>query len=192
MPLTKGSSDETISHNIREMIRAGHPQKQAVAAALATAREVHKAAGGTVSSKVHVGPIVSSVAGRTDHLPMHVPSGSYVFPADIVSALGEGNTAAGHKIIHRVFEGIPYAGDKMYGQDIKKPYGMPLPKADGGATSEVPIVAAGGEYVLGPEFVTALGKGNIDHGHKILDAFVKAVRKNTIKTLQKLPGPKMD
>ena len=47
---------------------------------------------------VHVGPIHSAVAGRTDHLPMHVPSGAYVLPADIVSAMGEGNTAAGFKV----------------------------------------------------------------------------------------------
>ena len=34
MPLKEGKSEKVISNNIREMVRAGHPQKQAVAAAM--------------------------------------------------------------------------------------------------------------------------------------------------------------
>lgn len=34
MPLTPGSSKSIISSNIKEMVASGHPQKQAVAAAL--------------------------------------------------------------------------------------------------------------------------------------------------------------
>ena len=39
MPLEPGASRETVSNNVREMMHSGHPQKQAVAAALNEARE---------------------------------------------------------------------------------------------------------------------------------------------------------
>jgi hypothetical protein len=147
-------------------------------------------------AKTHKGAIHSSVAGRTDHLPMHVASGSYVIPADIISAMGEGNSMAGFKVAKNIFsapgpygqstDSLPYGASGL-------PYGVPSPKkAAGGATDAVPIVAAGGEYVIPPEDVMHLGGGDMDHGHKILDAFVKKMRQKTIKTLQGLPGPKKD
>ena len=191
------------------MVHAGHPQKQAIAAALNTARQ-SKAVGGLNQTtgnmpymgnietphKIHAGPIHSPVAGRTDHLPMNVKSGSYVIPADIISAMGEGNTMAGFKVAKHMFSSHPYF------QENKMPYqargSMPYAVGTGpygaklatGGSAPVEIVAAGGEYVITPEDVTALGGGDIDHGHEILDHFVVGYRKKTIDTLKKLPGPK--
>lgn len=161
-----------------------------------------KARGGMTTTKVegavmpHSGPIHSQVAGRTDHLPMHVKSGSYVIPADIISAMGEGNTMAGFRQAKRVFGGSPYQQNspEPYEQGATA-YGAEMPtKAEGGEITDdlVPIVAAGGEYVITPEEVVAIGKGDLDSGHKILDAFVKKTRAKTIDTLKKLPGPKKD
>jgi hypothetical protein len=45
MPLKSGSSDEVISANIREMVQAGHPQKQAQAAAYRNAGRSRKGKG---------------------------------------------------------------------------------------------------------------------------------------------------
>lgn len=39
MPLEKGGSDATRGRNIAEMIRAGHPKKQAIAAAYSQQRK---------------------------------------------------------------------------------------------------------------------------------------------------------
>jgi hypothetical protein len=207
MPLAKGKSQKTISRNIAEMIDLGHPREQAIAAALNTARQA-RASGGTVNEeKLFTGPVHSPVAGRTDHLPMHVPSGSYVIPADIISAMGEGNTVAGFKHMRRMFSGAVYSGQTApYSQDNGPyntkpaqtpyngqggPYNEPL-KARGGSTSSVPVVVAGGEYILSPEEVAYAGGGDMDAGHRVLDDFVKRYRAKTIKTLSNLPGPKRD
>ena len=53
MPLSKGRSQKTISHNIAEMIGAGHPRDQAIAAALSTARKMAKAGGGGLYANIH-------------------------------------------------------------------------------------------------------------------------------------------
>lgn len=137
---------------------------------------------GTPNIANHVtGPLHSVVPGRTDHLPISVPEHSYVLPADVVSALGEGNTAAGMRLLNRQFGTSP------------------IRRALGGRTGQmgqtgkpVDIAAAGGEYVVPPEHVATLGNGNLQHGHAVLDAFVKHVRASTVKTLRKMPGPKKD
>lgn len=151
----------------------------------------------------HEGAINAGVAGRTDHLPMTVSSGSYVIPADIISSMGEGNTIAGFAHMHRMFGGnprgagaTPYrgaggpynSGAHPYDQ-AKGPYGM----ARGGHpkvhASGVPIVAAGGEFVLSPDQVKEAGAGDLERGHRVLDKWVLLMRKDLIKTLKKLPGP---
>ena len=148
--------------------------------------------------KLHTGPLHSTVAGRTDHLPSNVPNGAYVLPADIVSAMGEGNTMAGFKVAKRMFEGAkrhfggtPYAGDNgPYGQS-GGPYGM----AEGGEAQGkegVPVQVAGGEHVLAPHEVAFAGMGDMDMGHRALDEFVLRQRSKTVKTLRGLPGPKRD
>jgi len=151
----------------------------------------------------HSGIINMAVGGRTDHIPMNVLEGSYVLPADIVSGLGEGNTLAGSKILDNMFHSSPYATKTPdFKATPKFPSPAPMvnqPKAQamgGRSTSAkskpVPIIAAGGEYVVHPETVTQLGKGDMNAGHEYLDNFVKYVRAHTAKTLQNLPGPRKD
>ena len=60
MPLKKGKSRATVSSNIREMIHSGHPQNQAVAAALSTARR-SRARGGSVEPRRPRGPSIEEI-----------------------------------------------------------------------------------------------------------------------------------
>lgn len=169
MPLIQGSSQKSVSENIRRERSVGKPERQSIAIALDVARRAKRANGGPTFSKTpHPGGLLHShVAGRTDHLPVTVKSGSYVIPADIVSALGEGNTLNGRLKL-----------DKMFKRSA--------PKIKGG--DHVPIMAAGGEYIILPEEIIARF-GNLKTGHDTLDAFVKAYRAKTIKKLKGLPGP---
>lgn len=181
-----------------------YPTENAAGGAIHSADRVAK----EKATPCHSGIINMAVGGRTDHIPMHVLEGSYVLPADIVSGLGEGNTLAGSKILDNMFHSGPY-GQKIpeARANPKFPAAPPvqspgtttttMPRAAGGRSvsmnsKPVPIVAAGGEYVVHPEVVTRLGKGDMNAGHEYLDNFVKYVRAQTAKTLQNLPGPRKD
>lgn len=108
--------------------------------------------------KFHVGPIHSSVAGRTDHLPITVESGSYVLPSETVSASGQNNTIAGFKTLRRTFGGAPYGqSGKPYNQTTGV-YGSPAPRAAGGRTK------AAGIMFLSPEGeILLLRRAGADH-----------------------------
>ena len=151
MPLNPSPSRAAMSQNIAEMVRAGHPQRQAIAAAYSNARRhgAHFALGGSpdyfahraFSQELHPpGLVKSAIPGRTDKINTSVPSGSYILPADFVSHLGQGNTMAGGRHL-----------DKMFHSTI--PHPAKLHFARGGAALEgkpVPVVIAGGEHVSIP------------------------------------------
>lgn len=179
MPLLKGKGQKTISKNISELVHSGRPQKQAIAIALDTARRARAHGGDVTNKKVFHGPVKTPIPGRTDRLPIHVHSGSYVIPADIVSGLGEGNTLAGYEAIKRMFSHHLQA---KYG--LRGSYHEPR--------EVVPVIVAGGEYILSPEEVEIAGDGDLDKGHAVLDAFVKSQRKKLRQKLAKLPGPAQD
>lgn len=116
-----------------------------------------------------VGPLHGATPGRSDVLKISVPGESFVIPADAVSALGDGNTQAGQAQLERMF-----------------PSGGGVHRANGG---KVPIVAAAGEFIVGPEHVTRVGNGKTGPGHLALRKFVKDVRAKHIEKLRSLPDP---
>jgi hypothetical protein len=187
-----------------------------------------------------IGAINTATPGRADAHPTHVPPGSYVMPADIVSMIGEGNTAAGQQMLAKMFlplqaqsgnqiammrSGAPYgATGAPYGADMPGLRGRPMPpprpiqprvvglpkypiyagpgqqgpnfiQAHGGAVPGppeklgTPINISGGEFVIPPAEVKRRGRGDINRGHEILDAWMRQLRSQHIQTLKKLPGP---
>lgn len=125
---------------------------------------------GLGAARMARGPIKGPTPGRADQVPVDVPSGSYVIPADVVSALGEGNSQAGHKALSGMFKPRKF-------KNIPSPRKM----ASGGI---VPIAASDGEHVLSAEEVEAAG------GPDVLDAFVRRVRAEYRDHLGRLPGPR--
>jgi hypothetical protein len=197
MPLSPGHDKAIVSKNISEMVAAGYPQKQAVAASLDNARRhparARRAVGGLAPEYVgnwwqpkpddpliEHGLVHGDTPGRADRRDFQVPSGAYVIPADIVSGEGEGNTLAGAKHLDQMFE----AELQRHGRD-----GFAM----GGATKTpgvpVPVKLSDGEYVVSPKHVAALGFGDIQHGHNTLDSFIRRQRPEHKKTLGKLPDP---
>ena len=134
---------------------------------------------------VTTGPLVGPHGGRTDTLPITVPGGAFVIPADVVSGVlgAEGNSLAGHAALSKLF-GQMVAQTHLQASGPGKANG-----ADGKEIGRpVDILAAAGEFVVSPEAVLAVGKGSLKRGHDILDSFVDAIRKKNIDDLKKLPG----
>ncbi len=142
--------------------------------ALELARSIKRARGG----KVHVGAIMGDTDGRADEVPMEVPDGAYVLTADHVSSMGEGNTLAGFKKLDKMFPKSAAA------HAVRKT----VKRARGGA---VPIYAADGEYVIHPEDITDRW-GDLEAGHRYLDAWQTSSRKEHVNTLRNLAPPAQD
>jgi len=134
----------------------------------ALGRSMQIARGYASGGRVHAGPVIGETGGREDALPIDVGANSYVIPADVVSALGEGNTIAGMR-------------------KLEKQFGTSVPRKASGGT--IPILISDGEFVLAPEQVAKVGRGDMAQGHRALDAFVKKIRAEHIATLSKLPPP---
>ncbi len=165
MPLVKSGSNKAISSNIKEMRSAGHPQNRSVAAAMQIADKYRTAGRQTV------GPLMGATGGRADKLPLDVPDHSHVIPADVVAALGQGNSTKGMEVLARMFP--PDKAEAIKGRAVK-------------------IMASDGEFIVTPSNVLKKGNGNIEKGHEVLDHFIVHTRKRNIQHLKNLPGPSRD
>jgi hypothetical protein len=136
------------------------------------------AAGGTVK-----GPIVGRTPGRADAVNADVLAGSYIWPADVVSGRGQGNTEAGQEYL----KGLEAMAVKKFQNSGKSGQFA----ASGGSIKKdpVPVKIAHGERCTPPEIVLAIGDGDMDRGHSVCEYLTRRFRQEDIETLKKLPGP---
>jgi hypothetical protein len=225
--VTSSRADDTREYPRRNLMQRGGltPSAMGTAAKQAyyTGLNTQRAAkmGGTrlgAISTPSIRLISSGVPGRVDRIPMRARTGSYVLPADVVSGLGQGNTAAGAKMWGQaISHSIGPMGIKnaIRQRSLKAPsLRMPSPNVnprdyggvsagfagrgigsfdEGGSPAGdeefTPIITAGGEIVVDPEIVCALGGGDLEEGKKMLGDSVTSVRKQTVQHLKQLPKP---
>lgn len=128
------------------------------------------------------GLVHSASPGRADLVGAQLRRGSYVLPADVVSGLGEGNTLAGAKLLH---SSLPEA--------VEMASRGPVDRAMGGMAEpddELEVRLSGGEFLISPEQVLAIGEGDVKAGAEALDQLVHAVRSSTRAALGRMPPPK--
>lgn len=143
-------------------------------------------------------------SGRTDRLARSVPADSFVFPADSVSILGQGHTAAGGKILDGMLHGGPYGsslaskGAKIGGGQMKFASGGHAPQNDDGVSH---VLVASGEYLANRDDLARIGgrrrrakmtkaKTDIDAGQEWAADLVKRLRDAEKKRLKSAPLPK--
>lgn len=101
-----------------------------------------------------------------------VPEGSYVIPADISAALGNGNSLVGLQMLQQL------GGNPVQGQGDGTSDSIPVQGPSG------PIQLSNGEVVFAPQLVDQFG------GSGAFDSFVKNARDKYLKTLGAFPPPK--
>ena len=210
MPLLPGKAN--IGRNIKELEQpskhAPRPYEQALAIALKTAGVPKKRAdGGGVDDTGFTGALTGDTPGRADALPVNVLDGSHVIPADVVSAIGDGNSGAGLKHLSKMFPTPKVSAPKTPKFNMKLPAAphllaprikmskMRIPKmkgmlhANGGKTENVKCALSDGEFVVHPEHVKRIGQGDMERGHRAFDHFILSKRREDIERRKRLPPP---
>jgi hypothetical protein len=81
------------------------------------------------------------------------------------------------------------AGKPMFADGGSNLGGADYGETDAMDDGYTPIITAGGELIIDPEIVAALGGGDIEAGKEMLNKSVLHVRKQVAAHIKKLPGP---
>lgn len=127
---------------------------------------VHRFEGGYLSESLS--------DGQADDLSKEIPDGSYVFNALDLALLGNGSNDNGAKKVKEWERDILAHGFKK--QDLSSHRARPHRLQ--GEQQYVPVKLSNKEYVVRPEVVQLVGKGDPDKGAKIIDKGRKQLRKD--------------
>jgi len=148
---------------------------------------------GTTSFGGANGYLHGPTPGRADQIMTSAPAGSHVIPADVIGGLGDGNSTAGAGLMTHMLRTGPWGVPMPPGggrRTMPSPPRPPAQQARGGATDEQrPVALSHGEFVITPEQVAAIGDGDMQRGHKIIDQWIVEMRKMIIAQMSKLPRP---
>jgi hypothetical protein len=118
--------------------------------------------------------IVGKGKGQDDEVPVNVPENTHIWDAASVSALGDGSTKAGARILDMV----SYEAKKL-APKIRHKIKM--------SEARVPTMLSDGEYAMDPLVMHVLGDGNSEIGSKRVDKVRKELRSIKAKTGGKIP-----
>lgn len=125
------------------------------------------------------GFVHSKSAGRADSVKTKVPADTYIMPADVVAALGQGNSLHGAHVLDHTVRRL-HARPQLAGSG-RLPRN-PKPSVD--------VALSGGEYRIPPSAVAAIGRGSVDAGAGHLDRLVVGLRHKFAQHLHTLPPPR--
>jgi hypothetical protein len=150
VPLIKSGTRNAITSNIAEVIKAGHPRAQAIAAALSTARK-YGGSGGVAMRRAAqaMAPAKMKTGGRA--LNRAVSEAKRFASGGKLDETGLGDPA----------NHIPHVA------------GM-LNSSIPGRTDKLPIAVKAGSYVIPADIVAGLGDSNSAAGRKVLDRLISS------------------
>lgn len=210
-----GALTVPTQNTLRALMQRGLPIQQARGGRTHTDRALRLATGGAGLSQSQATPwftradashmtghpsgvINSAVAGRTDKLPINLPMGSHVVPADVLSGMGQGATNAGAAAFDRMVHAGPY-GTRLPSPKLGGSQPVRMPRilagshlARGGeppGPGQQAAIVAGGERIMSPADVRQTTGGNDKKHHDMIDRFIVDARKKIAKHMMTLPGP---
>jgi len=207
MPLSPGNSRKVISQNISEMVHAGYPQRQAIAASLSNARRHPRADGGGVKPIDPAPPKIFDYSTGNEwpalkplDLKLYSPTTTAAERKAALGSKADGGTVVPSAVMPHMLSGglltsinrnpvSGYYARRALGS-MHMPHVGPITGHTMGRGDKVGMKVASGSYVLPADNISGLGQGNTRAGFNVLHSMFGAVpaHGSTRSTIPRPPG----